>query len=624
MPLPLSSSDGPPRAVRVPVEGRRGGEVRLLEVRGGFREEQLLRPLRGVQGGLGRLRPSHSRAPDRAPFAVEDPYDDPVEPGVQVAVAAVPERDALDGHVRPEVDLPPGVRLGTRVGDRAIRVDAARVAVDRQLGRAVVAGARLRGRPGLGHVHAAREDLHLGQAEDAARSRQLEAHQPARGRGPVRVGRPLEGQVGDHEVAVARAAARAVAGQVRVRVGSELEAAPGARRQLEGDRVGVALRRFPAGGHDVVDHAELRTGGGAGVRHLQALPARLTFPGARDPARHSFRIEGLGELRLDPGALVLQPLELGELVARRRAQPRSVVVLVRVDGLVEEGEQAVVLLDLDRVVLVGVALGAAVGQPHPGLHRRVGAVLDRLHAPLLVVGTALGVRLRVAVERGREALLEGRVGQQITGQLVAGELVVGLVGVERVDDPVAITPDRAQRVRAEAGRVRVAGHVEPDPRPAFAVVRTGQQAVHVALVGIGRGIGLEGLDLLGGRRQTDQVERDAPRQLRAGRRLRRRQPLGVESRQQERVDRVAHPARVAHLRLRGPLGDHEGPVLGVGRTVRDPAAQELDLMVGQPLGRLLGRHALPLVGRADALEQQAAVGIARHDGRERALAGIEA
>ena len=82
---------------------------------------------------------------------------------------------------------------------------------------------------------------------------------------------------------------------------------------------------------------------------------------------------------------------------------------VGVLGVVEEGEEAEVLLLGERVVLVVVALGAGDGRAHPDGHRRVDAVDDGDVAELLVVGPALVVGHRVAVEGGRDELLVGRV-----------------------------------------------------------------------------------------------------------------------------------------------------------------------------------------------------------------------
>ena len=60
-----------------------------------------------------------------------------------------------------------------------------------------------------------------------------------------------------------------------------------------------------------------------------------------------------------------------------------------------------------------------------------------------------------------------------------------------------------------AVRVGVAGGVEPVDRHALAVVRRGQQAIDDLLVGVGRCVGEEGIDLGRRRRQAGQVERHA-------------------------------------------------------------------------------------------------------------------
>ena len=53
-----------------------------------------------------------------------------------------------------------------------------------------------------------------------------------------------------------------------------------------------------------------------------------------------------------------------------------------------------------------------------------------------------------------------------------------------------------RRVLLVAVAVGVAGEVEPGTRPALAVVRRGEQAIDDALVGVGRGVGEKGVDLL--------------------------------------------------------------------------------------------------------------------------------
>ena len=85
----------------------------------------------------------------------------------------------------------------------------------------------------------------------------------------------------------------------------------------------------------------------------------------------------------------------------------------------------------------------------------------------------------------------------------------GMIAVEGLDDPVAIGPDLAIVVDVDAVRVAVAGDVEPVARAMLTVVGRGEVAVDHVLVGVGRGVLEEGVELGGSRREAGEVERDA-------------------------------------------------------------------------------------------------------------------
>ena len=69
-----------------------------------------------------------------------------------------------------------------------------------------------------------------------------------------------------------------------------------------------------------------------------------------------------------------------------------------------------------------------------------------------------------------------RMRQQVAGDLLDDELVVGHVFVERVDDPVAIHPHEPRLVFFETVRIGIAGRIEPDSAPAFAIMGRCEQA----------------------------------------------------------------------------------------------------------------------------------------------------
>jgi hypothetical protein len=110
-------------------------------------------------------------------------------------------------------------------------------------------------------------------------------------------------------------------------------------------------------------------------------------------------------------------------------------------------------------------------------------------------------RLRVAGE------------ERVAGDLLANESRIEFILVEGADDPVAVRPGKiATLVLVVAVRVAVVNDVQPVPAPAFAVARRGQQAVDELGVGVGAVVAQEGRDLVGGRRQSVQVEGESAQQ----------------------------------------------------------------------------------------------------------------
>ena len=200
----------------------------------------------------------------------------------------------------------------------------------------------------------------------------------------------------------------------------------------------------------------------------------------------------------------------------------------------------------------------------------------------------------------------------------------------------------------EAVALGEAGQVEPVPAPALAVVRAGQQPIDELVVGVGRRIGDERLDLLRRRRQADQVEVRAANQLAAiGGRV-RRNALRFQPRQDEAIDRRAAPGFVlATVRQSGPCQRLERPELAVavghrfavmrgGRVdQRLVVGAPLSIQAGDPrdrrLGQLVGSSAACAALRraGSAGRGRLSAGLADHDGRpllaalEQPLAGRE-
>ncbi len=116
--------------------------------------------------------------------------------------------------------------------------------------------------------------------------------------------------------------------------------------------------------------------------------------------------------------------------------------------------------------------------------------------------------------------------------------------VERADHIVAIRPGVvAALVFVIAVSVAIMDDIEPVPPPPLAMVRTGQQSIDQRFVSERTRIMDERLDLLGSRRQAEQVERKAPDQGAAiglGAVL---EPVFFQCGEDERVDRRTNPVR---------------------------------------------------------------------------------
>src|SRR5262249_3604696 len=132
------------------------------------------------------------------------------------------------------------------------------------------------------------------------------------------------------------------------------------------------------------------------------------------------------------------------------------------------------------------------------------------------------------------------------------ETVEWLVGVERGDDVVAVTPGvRADLVELVSVALGEAGQVEPVPAPALAIVWRGEQAVHDLFPGILQVIVQEVVARIGSRWQPYQVQAHAPQQLFTGGRWGGLEASRFQACENERVNGVLRPRPVEHGRHRG-------------------------------------------------------------------------
>ena len=229
----------------------------------------------------------------------------------------------------------------------------------------------------------------------------------------------------------------------------------------------------------------------------------------------------------------------------------GILPVLPIEGRLEHGAQPIVIALRNRVVAMIVALRALDGQSQ----QRRGDDLQRIRDDLIAreVSIRRTVARRIGCQpkktRGDEfvEILVGEIGEGRRHEFVArklfrDELVERFVRVERADDVVAITPSPAAfgiRLRP-AVRVRVAGHVQPVPRPPFAVASRSQQAIHELLVSVWRSIRQESSDFLGRRRQAGEIMGDPTNQRALVRRRSEAQRFGFERGQDECIDGCAN------------------------------------------------------------------------------------
>ena len=250
--------------------------------------------------------------------------------------------------------------------------------------------------------------------------------------------------------------ARAVVGQGRVVGDLEPERRDALERTIEGQVVDVALGAVASAEDEAVGldlefrHRGLELGG------PDHFPLRGLGGFGGDPGV-DLRVEGgdaAGELA---GQGFFGGGDLAGVLGQLRGQVGRRDMVGRFVGVVQQRHDTVVVRVQDRIILMGVALGAVHREAHPGSPGGAHAVDHGVETVFVGVDAAFFVQHRVAVEAGGDEVVWRGAGEEVAGELLDAELVVGQVGVEGLHDPIAVRPDRARAVLLEAVGVGVAG-----------------------------------------------------------------------------------------------------------------------------------------------------------------------
>ena len=368
------------------------------------------------------------------------------------------------------------------------------------------------------------------------------------------------------------------------------------------------------------------------LEQLCAQPRRGRAPGLAQP---------LADLRL-------QPRKLGSV---RSLQGRIVHHHLAGSTAGEDAVERVKIPLADGIKLVIVTPGAGNGEPKKGLREDIDLVVDDLHLIIQCVHRNIAELDHAQMRQSEHGFVqafgavETRIRQQIPGDVFADELVVGHVAVEGADEVIPVTPGHRQfRVALAAVRFAVANQIHPVPRPTLPEPRRGEQPIHSLLVGIGRSVATEVLDLVDGGRQSRQRECDATQQRLAAGRRGRPKPAFLHLREEKPINRMLRPRGVLHLghgrlshrlktppvfaRLEGCLPAHVGRRRGrrnrrrlvtrIDRALVDPGHKIRDdgIRKLRPVLRHFGIRGLV----SDALDEQALLRITRYEHR----AGVSA
>ena len=283
--------------------------------------------------------------------------------------------------------------------------------------------------------------------------------------------------------------------------------------------------------------------------------------------------------RADSKELIKLSPEPSQVVQRRRIPRRRIEEREGMAGTGEEPGQGVIIPGRDRVELVVVAAGTTDGQAEEGLAQDVHLIVDPRGAILAEVDGRMRPLVEPEKARSQDRLVRaGRwiaswVGEEVAGHLLDDKLVVGQVLVERPDQVVSVAVgERDVVIELVPRRFGEPDQVHPVPRPALAVVRRSKQTVDhpgERLSRRGRVV-LKRRNLLGSRREADEVERRAADQggtvsVGGG-----GEPGGFEFGQDEPVDVVVRPGDIPDAGRLNRSDRLPAPVLGPFRKVEGP------------------------------------------------------
>lgn len=277
-----------------------------------------------------------------------------------------------------------------------------------------------------------------------------------------------------------------------------------------------------------------------------------------------------GAVQFSNFALVL--LELIFLAGRKREgkiEPGGDVGVFGGFNVTKNSGHGVVIASGDGIELMIVTAGATERLAKQTFADGVELFIDNVHAELVFILFFVIEIAEHEVSGGGECtvfLLDIGNGKKVAGDLFGNEAIEREIAIVRIDDIITVAPGVIKDETAEGDGFREAGNVEPMASPAFAEVWRSEELVDEILVGLGRCVLKEGVDLRGRGGETDDVEVKAPEEGGFVGVWRGGEILGGELCGNELVDVGTLPGRGGERRRCGTDG-LIGPVIGFVKRV---------------------------------------------------------
>ena len=227
----------------------------------------------------------------------------------------------------------------------------------------------------------------------------------------------------------------------------------------------------------------------------------------------------------------------------------------------------------------------------------IGGVLCQI---LFFLSASFGGNHVKAIVARCHALFAGWVVQQVPGQLLASKLIKRHVAVKRANHIIPIRPDAVRLISVIANRVRITNQIQPINRHSLPIMRGGQQIIHNALKSETIPILNEALDLFGRRRQSGQIQKDAPNPSAAVRGRRMRQSFPLQTGADESIHGIVPPTRTLNLRHGRPDRRRISPMPFPLCAGFHPLKQSPKIFIAQRFPRRRRRHAFFLVPCGDS------------------------